>query len=171
MSGAGFRRRAIIEAAAWSGFMAQNRTRVLAVCASCGSEFNAVASEIKRGKGKCCSLSCAAALAAKNRDQKGAANNNWKGGLADQSNAERKRRYRDKNPEKHRAHLAMRNAIRSGILVRKPCEVCGSNKTEGHHDDYSSPLSVRWLCKKHHLEAHGGKFSHLQAGIKPSPLQ
>ena len=152
---------AIIEAAAWSGFMAQNRTRVLAVCASCGSEFNAVASEIKRGKGKCCSLSCAAALAAKNRDQKGAANNNWKGGLADQSNAERKRRYRDKNPEKHRAHLAMRNAIRSGILVRKPCEVCGSNKTEGHHDDYSSPLSVRWLCKKHHLEAHGGKFSHL----------
>lgn len=139
--------------------MAQNRTKVLAVCANCDENFMAVASEIKRGKGRCCSLSCAAALAAKNRDQRGAANNNWKGGLADSSNAERKRRYRERNPEKHSAHLAMRNAVRSGKLIPSACEVCGSAKTEGHHDDYSSPLNVRWLCKKHHLDAHGGKFS------------
>lgn len=136
------------------------RTRVVAVCANCQTSFLAVVSEIKRGKGKCCSLSCAAALASRNRDQKGSANNNWKGGLADQSNANRKRRYRGKNPDKHRAHLEMRNAIRRGTLVRCPCEVCASDRVEGHHDDYSSPLVVRWLCKKHHLEVHGGRFSH-----------
>lgn len=121
----------------------------------------AVESEIKRGKGKCCSRSCASALASVNRDQSGANNNNWKGGLADQSNAERKRRYRAKNPEKHAAHLSMRNAIRSGVLKPAPCEVCGEEKVQGHHEDYSEPLSVRWLCKVHHLKAHGGIFSGL----------
>lgn len=132
----------------------------------------AVESEIKRGKGKCCSRSCASALAAINRDQSGERNNNWKGGLADQSNTQRKRRYREKNPEKHAAHLAMRNAIRSDQLKRTACEVCGKDKVEGHHDDYREPLSVRWLCKFHHLQVHGGIFSGLvsRAGIKPGPL-
>ena len=131
----------------------------------------AVEAEIKRGKGKCCSRSCASALAAVNRDQSGASNNNWKGGLANQSNAERKRRYREKNPEKHAAHLVMRNAIRAGMLVPMPCEVCGEKKVEGHHDDYGAPLSVRWLCKMHHLQAHGGIFSGITpVGIKPGPL-
>lgn len=141
--------------------MAQNRTKVLSVCISCGKEFQAVAYEIKRGKGKCCSMSCAAALSSKNRNQKGSANNNWKGGISNQSGGERNRRYYEKYPEKHYAHRKMRNAIRNGILIRMPCEVCGEEKTEGHHDDYSLPLSVRWLCKKHHLEVHGGKFSDL----------
>jgi len=27
-------------------------------------------------------------------------------------------------------------------------------KAEAHHDDYSRPLDVRWLCKRHHEEAH-----------------
>ena len=131
----------------------------------------AVEYEISRGKGRCCSRSCASALAAVNRDQSGSSNNNWKGGLADQSNAERKRRYRSKNPERHAAHLAMRNAIRSGLLVPLPCEVCGNEKVEGHHDDYGAPLSVRWLCKRHHLQAHGGIFSGLARKPESSPAR
>jgi len=43
---------------------------------------------------------------------------------------------------------------RRGTLVKAPCEVCGSDKTEKHHDDYDKPLEVRWLCRQHHLEHH-----------------
>lgn len=43
-----------------------------------------------------------------------------------------------------------------GRLVRKPCEACGSEKSQAHHDDYSKPLDVRWFCFKHHREiGHG----------------
>lgn len=125
-------------------------------CVTCGSTFLTRASELRRGKGRCCSASCAAALASVNRDQRGASNNNWKGGRSD--NTGRKRRYRLSNPEKHKAHLLMRNAIRQGRLIRGACEVCGCAQVEGHHDDYSKPLDVRWLCKPHHIEAHGGRF-------------
>lgn len=44
--------------------------------------------------------------------------------------------------------------IRSGRLIKQPCEVCGSKIVEAHHDDYEKPLDVRWLCKKHHAEHH-----------------
>ncbi len=43
---------------------------------------------------------------------------------------------------------------RRGKLLKQPCEVCGNLKSEKHHDDYSKPLEVRWLCRKHHLEHH-----------------
>lgn len=57
--------------------------------------------------------------------------------------------------EKRRATYLTSNAIRDGRLIRQPCEVCGAEKVEAHHDDYSKPLEVRWLCRKHHLEHHG----------------
>lgn len=44
--------------------------------------------------------------------------------------------------------------IRDGLLVRKPCEVCGNIKVDAHHDDYTKPMDVRWLCRKHHLLHH-----------------
>lgn len=40
-----------------------------------------------------------------------------------------------------------------GKIKEAPCEVCGM-KAEMHHDDYGKPLSVRWLCRFHHLEHH-----------------
>lgn len=59
---------------------------------------------------------------------------------------DRKRGFRG-DPVKTKA----RNAAR--VLERQPCEVCGK-KAEAHHDDYSKPLDVRWLCKRHHSEVH-----------------
>lgn len=53
------------------------------------------------------------------------------------------------------AHTAVCNAVRDGRLVRQPCAVCNNPKSEAHHDDYRKKLSVRWLCFKHHREAHG----------------
>jgi len=46
------------------------------------------------------------------------------------------------------------NAIRDGRLTRKPCEVCGKNETQGHHEDYAKPLDVVWLCTRHHSDRH-----------------
>lgn len=55
---------------------------------------------------------------------------------------------------KHAARMQTRNAIRRGDLVRKPCEVCGHEPAQAHHDDYSKPLDIRWLCPVHHHEHH-----------------
>lgn len=59
-----------------------------------------------------------------------------------------------RHPAKHRAHNLVGNAIRDGRLQRRPCEVCGSPKTDAHHDDYEKPLEVRWLCRTHHADHH-----------------
>jgi hypothetical protein len=41
-----------------------------------------------------------------------------------------------------------------GRLIPQPCAVCGSNKAEKHHPDYSKPLLVVWLCYFHHQQLH-----------------
>lgn len=45
-------------------------------------------------------------------------------------------------------------AIKTGELVPQPCVVCGTEKVHGHHEDYSRPLDVIWLCPAHHFERH-----------------
>jgi hypothetical protein len=60
----------------------------------------------------------------------------------------------ERNPEKVKAQTAVSNAVRDGRLTRQPCEVCGNPKVDGHHEDYSKPLEVRWLCRAHHMELH-----------------
>lgn len=45
--------------------------------------------------------------------------------------------------------------IKRGKLIPQPCEVCGNPEVQSHHDDYSKPLQVRWLCRVHHLELDG----------------
>ena len=63
-------------------------------------------------------------------------------------------RHRRLHPQKAKTWAATGNAIRDGRLIRQPCEVCGHEPAEAHHDDYSKPLDVRWLCTKHHAEHH-----------------
>lgn len=57
-------------------------------------------------------------------------------------------------PEQRYAHKAVENALLSGKMRRCSCEVCGVENAQAHHDDYSQPLSVVWLCPKHHKERH-----------------
>ena len=67
--------------------------------------------------------------------------------------SQRKRRAR--NSDQYKANQTVANAIRDGRLKRKPCEVCECKKVEAHHEDYSEPFIVEWLCRKHHLSKHG----------------
>ena len=62
--------------------------------------------------------------------------------------------YRARYPERKKANVAVNNAVRDGRLTKYPCQVCGRLDSHGHHDDYSKPLEVRWLCAVHHKQAH-----------------
>ena len=59
------------------------------------------------------------------------------------------------DPLKARAWNITKNEIRQGRLVRQPCEQCGnSEKIHAHHDDYTKPLEIRWLCAPCHHRHH-----------------
>lgn len=63
-------------------------------------------------------------------------------------------RWGEKNPDKRRAHGLVKRAVQAGKLTRQPCERCGDIRSEAHHEDYSKPLVVVWLCRLHHREHH-----------------
>ena len=63
-------------------------------------------------------------------------------------------RYRAAHPDAGAAGHAVNHAIARGDLAREPCERCGTTPSEGHHDDYTKPLEVRWLCDKCHKRLH-----------------
>jgi hypothetical protein len=53
------------------------------------------------------------------------------------------------------ARQSVKRAVRSGKLIKQPCECCGSDHAiRAHHDDYGKPLDVRWLCAACHFEWH-----------------
>ena len=61
--------------------------------------------------------------------------------------------WRKKYPERVHAHRVVFVGMRNGTIKRKCCKVCGNPKTQAHHEDYSKPNSIIWLCKPHHVEA------------------
>lgn len=73
--------------------------------------------------------------------------------------AEYQRRYRSTKKLEYKAHQLVNKALKSGKLQKQSCEECGtSSGVEGHHDDYTKPLHVRWLCFKHHRELGHGQI-------------
>lgn len=62
--------------------------------------------------------------------------------------------YKARNPEKYRARKKTSRAIQEGRLIKQPCVRCGSTDVHAHHEDYSKPLDVVWLCPSHHRERH-----------------
>lgn len=65
-----------------------------------------------------------------------------------------KKKYNKNNPQKEKAWQAVRYRLSTGDLIKKSCEVCGCVESHAHHDDYSKPLEVIWLCPTHHKERH-----------------
>lgn len=68
------------------------------------------------------------------------------------ANVEQKKRY----PMRYAARKMTGNAVRDGKLIKSTnCSICNSaERIEGHHDDYTKPLEVRWLCKSCHTKWH-----------------
>ncbi len=60
------------------------------------------------------------------------------------------------NPFKIKARKILQAAVRVNFILRpNTCSKCGIEcKPDGHHDDYSKPLEVRWLCKICHNHEH-----------------
>lgn len=54
---------------------------------------------------------------------------------------------------RRKARSQLNHHLRDKNISRQACEVCGV-AAEAHHDDYSKPLEVRWLCFRHHREWH-----------------
>lgn len=66
----------------------------------------------------------------------------------------RQAKWQAANPKARWAHIALASALKRGLIERKPCEVCGAEPTDAHHEDYDRPLAVTFLCRRHHLAAH-----------------
>lgn len=70
--------------------------------------------------------------------------------------------------EKRRARSRVQYVVKKGALMRGECEAGGEcdGLIHAHHDDYSKPFDVRWLCTRHHYELHRNQASRVQ----PAPL-
>lgn len=73
---------------------------------------------------------------------------------------QQKKKISLRDPVKFRARGILRRAVKRGEMVRPDrCEQCGEQrKTQAHHDDYSKPLLVKWLCSVCHGRIHRTKY-------------
>lgn len=141
-------------------------------CKACGEKFAPTASQIKHHNREC--KSCTRARHKVWRAKRKASGNPVVSGkMSREYHREYEKQYKA-SPEvrKRYAELSLKyrtdgrlrykyevrqlthSAIQRGRLIRKPCEKCGNEKTDAHHDNYSKPLDVRWLCRPHHAEFH-----------------
>jgi hypothetical protein len=74
-------------------------------------------------------------------------------------NNKRKKEWYQKNKHKKNANLKVSRALFTGLLKRPiKCEKCNlEKKLEAHHEDYSKPLEVVWLC----IECHNNRHKEL----------
>jgi len=66
--------------------------------------------------------------------------------------AEQTKEYRKKYPEREYAYNVVEYALEKGRMQRpKECSMCQREaKLCAHHDDYSKPLDIKWVCGRCH---------------------
>jgi hypothetical protein len=137
----------------------QGMKTIQVICLNCGKEFEALPKELRRGRGKYCSRNCSAHAGGvafhQKHDQSSVNNPNYKDGNWQSRKYHYKKTYRSHHPTAAKAHDAVKRALKAGTLKRKNCELCGSAENiHAHHDDYSKPLDVVWLCSACHRMRH-----------------
>lgn len=72
------------------------------------------------------------------------------------NHTEQAREYQRKNraTKVGYSHNKVWQGIKKGEITKQPCESCGADIAEAHHDDYNKPLEIRWLCKRCHAIWH-----------------
>jgi hypothetical protein len=71
---------------------------------------------------------------------------------------------RKREPEKTIARSKVYYAIKTGKLIKPTkCSDCNEEKfLQGHHEDYSKPLNLIWLCTTCHHKKHPFKVTRWQ---------
>lgn len=64
--------------------------------------------------------------------------------------------WQNKHPEGRKAHRELQYAVKTGKIKKpKKCSECHEiKKLSAHHEDYSKPLAVLWLCSSCHKLKH-----------------
>ena len=79
--------------------------------------------------------------------------------------------WRERNPDAYKAHCAVNNALRDGKIGKGPCAICAAEKNiHAHHNDYSKPLDVIWLCARCHHRTHA-LFPQIEGANKSALAQ
>jgi len=62
--------------------------------------------------------------------------------------------WRQADKRRMKCHNAVTRARKKGLLIQQPCIRCGDHQSLAHHEDYSKPLDVMWLCQPCHKVRH-----------------
>jgi hypothetical protein len=73
------------------------------------------------------------------------------------SHATSNAKWSRKNKYKKKSHCRVKRAVYAGKIQKQPCLICGSENVQAHHEDYSKPLDVIWLCSSCHAKRHKEK--------------
>jgi hypothetical protein len=111
------------------------------ICETCSRVFR------DRIPKKFCSRSCSISHRNTLVILSGSDNPNWKGGS--------KSRYKTEHIDRVKANNVVSELLRRRKITPLPCEICGEQRyTQAHHQDYSKPLNINWLCSSCHMRIH-----------------
>ena len=116
------------------------------ICTKCGQPFIPTPGALRQRKQRC--RPCRQPIEKRRAYWKRPSPANYK------AEKQRKDLHDPKMRPKFQARWKLKNAIRRGAIMPRPCYVCGNPKAHAHHHDYSKPLDVVWICSRHHFEEH-----------------
>ena len=67
-------------------------------------------------------------------------------------------------------YAEIKRKITNGEINKLPCAVCGNAKAQGHHEDYTKPFDLVWLCTRHHADRHIHLRNAKTLGQQPMPI-
>ena len=118
-----------------------NNGNFFAICDYCGKEYHTKKSAFAKRKRHFCCRDCYSKYRAEllPKEEQHA----YGTGHSQEERAKRKK-----------AREIFNHYVRDKHIKKQPCEMCGNENVEAHHDDYNRPLEVRWLCFNCHRKWH-----------------